>query len=85
MSAPDGNEEICCLYFCLRCEQYYLDCYHAKFTVGDSFAYQREVTAEEAETVQAAISGCRELTNRYCGCEYHGNMGRILFGAAERK
>lgn len=77
--ASDGDEEVCSLLFCERCQVYYLNCYHDQFIGDGDFIYQREITPEEAEIVKEAISGCEDSYNKHCRCKYHEKLGEILY------
>lgn len=79
ISPPDGGEEVCCLYYCNKCGDYYLDCHHTGVQVKDSYTYQREIGRAETEKVKEAFSGCADLYSGDCVCEYHRNLERIVF------
>lgn len=76
--APCGDEEVCCLLFCNRCQVYYFDCYHDQFIGDGDFTFQQQITPEEAEMVKEAISKCENPHNKHCRCKYHEKLGDIL-------
>ena len=77
--SPCGDEEICCLLFCNKCQFYYLDCYHDQFIGDGDFTYQQEITPEEAEIVKEAILKCKNPHDKHCRCEHHQKLGEILY------
>ena len=77
--APDGDEEVCSLLFCEKCQVYYLDCYHDQFMVNGDFIFQKHITPEEAEVVKEAVSKCENSFNKYCRCKHHEKLGQILY------
>lgn len=77
--APCGDEEVCGLLFCDRCQVHYLDCYHDQFIGDDDFTFQKQIAPEEAETVKEAILKCENPHDKYCRCEYHEKLGEILY------
>lgn len=78
--APDGDEEVCSLVFCEKCQSYRLNCFHDQFMGDEDFTYEKELAPKEAEIAKEVILKCEKPDNKHCRCKYHEKMGDILYG-----
>lgn len=82
--APDGDEEVCGLFYCKNCNSYFLDCYHDEFIGDGDFIFQKQISDSDAKFIRNLDKYCTDPNRKTCQCKCHKLFSEYMYGNFEK-